>query len=82
MGPDVDINDLRDYWQPAGGRTSSSGTFIPYGVKDVQQFNYNYTWYNNPWYLANEYLKGVYKRRNCSTGKCYLRFFKRSSIVG
>jgi len=58
MGPDVDINDLRNYWQPAGGRVNSSGTFIPYGVKNIQQFNYNYTWYNNPWFLANEYLKG------------------------
>lgn len=58
MGPDVDINDLRNYWQPAGGRTNSSGTFIPYGVKDIQQSNYNYTWYNNPWFLANEYLRG------------------------
>lgn len=58
MGPDVDINDLRNYWQPAGGRTNSSGTFIPYGVKNIQQSNYNYTWYNNPWFLANEYLRG------------------------
>ncbi|MFC0774931.1 SusC/RagA family TonB-linked outer membrane protein [Terrimonas alba] len=58
MGPDVDIRDLRNYWQPAGGRTSGSGAFIPYGVKDLQQFNYNYSWYNNPYYLAHEYLKG------------------------
>jgi len=57
MGPDVDLRDLKDYWKSAGGRESSSG-FIPYGVKDIQQFNYNYSWYNNPWFLANEYLKG------------------------
>lgn len=57
MGPDVDIRDLKNYWQPAGGRTEGS-VFIPYGVKDVQQFNYNYTWYNNPWYLAYEALNG------------------------
>jgi TonB-linked SusC/RagA family outer membrane protein len=56
MGADVDIRDLRNYWQPAGGRTDGSGNFIPYGVKDVQQFNYNYTWYNNPWYVAYEAL--------------------------
>jgi TonB dependent receptor len=43
MGPDLDINDLRDYWQP--------------GKKDIQQNTFNYTWYNNPWYLANEYRK-------------------------
>lgn len=58
MGPDVDIRDLRNYWKPAGGRPGSGGSFIPYGVKDIQQFNYNYSWYNNPWFLANEYLKG------------------------
>lgn len=44
MGPEVDINDLRDYWKP--GRTN------------LEQLTYNYTWYNNPWYLANEYLRG------------------------
>jgi TonB-linked SusC/RagA family outer membrane protein len=43
MGPDLDINDLRDYWQP--------------GKEGSQQNTFNYTWYNNPWYLANEYLK-------------------------
>lgn len=57
MGPDVDIRDLKSYWQSAGGRNSGGG-FVPYGIKDVQQFNYNYTWYNNPWYLANEALNG------------------------
>lgn len=44
MGPDVNINDLRNYWQP--------------GKKGQQQLTYNYSWYNNPWYLANEYLRG------------------------
>lgn len=58
MGPDVNINDLKNYWQPAGGRTGSNGEFIPYGVKNIQQFNYNYTWYNNPWFLAYENLHG------------------------
>ena len=56
MGADVDIRDLKDYWKPGGGRTDGSGNFIPYGVKDVQQFNYNYSWYNNPWYVAHENL--------------------------
>ncbi|MBI1782198.1 MAG: SusC/RagA family TonB-linked outer membrane protein [Sphingobacteriales bacterium] len=59
MGPDVDIRNLRNYWQPAGGRfDNQSNSFINYGVKNVQQFNYNYTWYNNPWYLAYEALNG------------------------
>ena len=43
MGPDVSIEALKNYWQE--------------GKKDIQQKTYNYTWYNNPWYLANEYLK-------------------------
>lgn len=43
MGPELDINDLRDYWQP--------------GKEGTQQNTFNYTWYNNPWYLANEYVK-------------------------
>ncbi len=43
MGPEVDINDMQEYWQP--------------GKEGTQQKTYNYTWYNNPWYLANEYLK-------------------------
>jgi hypothetical protein len=57
MGPDVDVREMRNYWQPGGGRMEG-GAFIPYGVKDVQQFNYNYTWYNNPWYIAYEALNG------------------------
>lgn len=59
MGPDVDIRDLRNYWQPGGGRTDAgTGEFIPYGVKNIQQINYNYTWYNNPWFIAYEALNG------------------------
>ena len=58
MGPDVDINDLKNYWKPGGARIDGSGNSIPYGVKNVQQYNYNYTWYNNPWYIANEALNG------------------------
>ncbi len=58
MGPDVDVRDLRNYWKPGGGYTNSSGAFVPYGVKNVQQFTYNYSWYNNPYYLAYEYLNG------------------------
>jgi hypothetical protein len=87
MGPDVDIRDLKDYWKPGGGRTGSSGEFIPYGVKDVQQFNYNYTWYNNPWYLANEALNGY--TNDVITGQVNatydftpdLSFFVRSGII-
>jgi TonB-linked SusC/RagA family outer membrane protein len=86
MGPDVDIRDLRNYWQPAGGRESSAG-FIPYGVRNVQQFNYNYTWYNNPWFLANEALNGY--TNDVITGQVNatydfsknLSFFMRSGVI-
>jgi TonB-linked SusC/RagA family outer membrane protein len=87
MGPDVDIMDLKNYWQPSGGRSDGSGVFIPYGVKNVQQFNYNYTWYNNPWYLANESLNGY--NNDVITGQVNatyditkdLSFFVRSGII-
>ena len=86
MGPDVDIRDLRNYWQPGGGRTDGS-TFLPYGVKNVQQFNYNYTWYNNPWYLAYEALNGY--TNDVITGQVNatydftkdLSFFVRSGVI-
>jgi TonB-linked SusC/RagA family outer membrane protein len=87
MGPDVDIRDLKDYWKPGGGRFDGSGAFIPYGVKNVQQFNYNYTWYNNPWYLAYEALNGY--NNDVITGQVNatyditkdLSFFVRSGII-
>ncbi|HSK14074.1 MAG TPA: TonB-dependent receptor plug domain-containing protein, partial [Phnomibacter sp.] len=43
MGPEVDINDLRNYWKP--------------GRENLEQLTYNYTWYNNPWFIANEQLR-------------------------
>ncbi len=47
-GADWDINDLRDnMWQP--------------GKVGVQQRNYEYYRYNNPWVLAREWKRGHYK---------------------
>jgi outer membrane receptor protein involved in Fe transport len=43
MGPEVDINDMRNYWVT--------------GREGVEQDTYNYTWYNNPWFLAKERLR-------------------------
>ncbi len=40
MGPDVDIRDMRSYWKP--------------GREGLEQLTYNYSWYNNPWFLAYE----------------------------
>lgn len=44
MGDDVSVNDLTDYWQS--------------GKEGLQQYNFNYVWYNNPWFMVNESLQG------------------------
>jgi TonB-linked SusC/RagA family outer membrane protein len=49
IGPDIDIRDLKNYWIP--------------GKEGLQQRNYNLSWYNNPYFVANELLNG-YKRDN------------------
>jgi TonB-linked SusC/RagA family outer membrane protein len=46
-GPDVDVNDLETYWKP--------------GQEGLQQRHYNTSWYNNPHFQANEYLRGYYR---------------------
>ena len=46
-GPDIDVNDLRNYWKP--------------GQEGLQQRHYNTSWYNNPHFQANEYLRGYYR---------------------
>jgi TonB-linked SusC/RagA family outer membrane protein len=46
-GVDYDVNDLRNYWQP--------------GKENAQQFNREYTIYDNPWMTAYEALKTYYK---------------------
>ena len=46
-GPDVDVNDLRNYWVP--------------GQEGLQQRHYNKSWYNNPYFQAFEYLRGYYR---------------------
>ncbi|MEO5600639.1 MAG: carboxypeptidase-like regulatory domain-containing protein, partial [Cyclobacteriaceae bacterium] len=45
-GPDIDVRDLRDYWKK--------------GQEGLQQRHYNTSWYNNPHFQANEYLRGYY----------------------
>jgi TonB-linked SusC/RagA family outer membrane protein len=42
-GVDYDVRDLRNYWQP--------------GKENVQQYNREYTIYDNPWMTAYEALK-------------------------
>lgn len=46
-GPDIDVNDLGNYWKP--------------GQEGLQQRHYNTSWYNNPHFQANEYLRGYYR---------------------
>jgi TonB-linked SusC/RagA family outer membrane protein len=46
-GADWDINDLKNYWQP--------------GQVGVMQRNFEYYRYNNPWFMAYEWLRGHHK---------------------
>jgi len=46
-GPDIDVNDLKNYWKD--------------GQEGLQQRHYNTSWYNNPHFQANEYLRGYYR---------------------
>lgn len=46
-GPDIDIRQMRNYWQK--------------GKEGTQQSNYNVSWYNNPYFQAYEYQRGYYK---------------------
>lgn len=43
-GPDYDVNDLKDYWRSPG-------------IEGVQQFNREYGRTNNPWFMANEWMR-------------------------
>ncbi len=47
IGPDIDIRDLKNYWVK--------------GKEGLQQYNYNTSWYNNPYFIANQYLRGYRK---------------------
>jgi TonB-linked SusC/RagA family outer membrane protein len=49
IGPDIDIRDLKNYWVK--------------GQEGLQQRNYNLSWYNNPYFVANELLNG-YRKNN------------------
>ncbi|MDX1908472.1 MAG: SusC/RagA family TonB-linked outer membrane protein [Bacteroidia bacterium] len=46
-GADWDVDELRNYWQP--------------GKEGTQQIYAEYQRYNNPWFLAKEWLRGHYK---------------------
>ncbi|MEH6407044.1 MAG: SusC/RagA family TonB-linked outer membrane protein [Leeuwenhoekiella sp.] len=46
-GTDVDVRDLKNYWRP--------------GEEGIQQRHFNISYYNNPYFQANEYLRGYNK---------------------
>jgi TonB-linked SusC/RagA family outer membrane protein len=46
-GADWDIDDMKNYWQP--------------GKEGIQQIYADYTRYNNPWFMAEQWLRGHYK---------------------
>lgn len=46
-GADWSVDDMRNYWQP--------------GKEGIQQIYAEYTRYNNPWFMAMEWLRGHYK---------------------
>ncbi|TDD95034.1 SusC/RagA family TonB-linked outer membrane protein [Flavobacterium cellulosilyticum] len=56
-GADYDVRDLRNYWQE--------------GKEGIQQKNFEYTRYNNPYFMAYEWLKGV--QTNGYTGQVTLK---------
>ena len=66
-GADWDIRELRDYWQE--------------GKEGVQQINFEYTRYNNPYFMAYEWLRGYYK--NDYTGQISLthRFTDELNVI-
>ncbi len=49
FGRHIDMNSLRDYWQP--------------GLENIQQFNYNYNWHDNPYFTMFENTNGFDKDR-------------------
>jgi TonB-linked SusC/RagA family outer membrane protein len=46
-GADWNIDDMKNYWQP--------------GKEGIQQIYAEYQRYNNPWFMAKEWLRGHYK---------------------
>jgi hypothetical protein len=49
FGRHIKMNSLRDYWQP--------------GQENVQQYNYNYNWHDNPYFTMFENTNGFDKDR-------------------
>lgn len=58
MGNNFDIRDFEDYWVP--------------GREGIQQKQWNSQWFNNPWFIANEYNRGWF--RNSTYGQLNVNY--------
>ncbi len=58
MGDDVDVRDMKNYWMK--------------GRENYQQANWNYLWYNNPYFMAYECTQGY--DRNVLNGNMSLNY--------
>lgn len=67
MGPEVDINDMRNYWVT--------------GREGIEQDTYNYTWYNNPWFLAMERLRNYQRDAIVAQANAVYDFNKDLSLM-
>lgn len=67
-GADWDIDDMKNYWQP--------------GKEGVQQIYAEYQRYNNPWFLAKEWLRGHYKNDLYGYATLSYKINKNLDIVG
>lgn len=67
FGRQIDMNSLRDYWQP--------------GLEDVQQYNYNYNWHDNPFFTMNENTNSFDKHRLFGNARVDMNLTKDLSLM-
>jgi TonB-linked SusC/RagA family outer membrane protein len=67
-GADWNIDDMRNYWQP--------------GKEGVQQIYAEYQRYNNPWFMAKEWLRGHYKNDLYGYTTLTYKFNKNLEVLG
>ena len=67
MGANTDIRDLRNYWEE--------------GQEGYQQYNFNHIWFQNPWFLAYEYLRPYSKKRVVASASLDYTLGKNTNIL-
>jgi len=67
-GSDWDVDDMRNYWQK--------------GKEGIQQIYADYTRYNNPWFMAEEWLRGHHKTDVYGYMKLNYKFTPDLSLMG